>query len=193
MRAKTVDLLMKIYDREPGTDIFIVKLSIDRYTDIFNGLDPSPLRHRDLAQSVISYLDDCSSDIPLKYKLDIQVICPKEIMNEGRENRTMNGLRTYFNYMLLLLKKDRHMLRKKSIVYFFTSIVLLFLSLYLGSIMPNDIFFRTAIEGLSIGGWVFLWEALVLAFFKSRKLRTKSRRYRRLADAPITFTYQDIG
>jgi hypothetical protein len=193
MRTKTVDLLMKIYDREPGTDIFIVKLSIDRYTDIFNGLDPSPLRHRDLAPSVISYLDDCSSDIPLKYKLDIQVICPKEIMNEGRENRTMNGLRTYFNYMLLLLKKDRHMLRKKSVVYFFTSIVLLFLSLYLGSILPGDIFFRTAIEGLSIGGWVFLWEAIVLAFFKSRKLRTKSKRYRRLANAPITFTYQDIG
>ena len=184
---------MKIYDREPGTDIFIVKLSIDRYTDIFNGLDPSPLRHRDLAQSVISYLDDCSSDIPLKYKIDIQVICPKEIMNEGRENRTMNGLRTYFNYMLLLLKKDRHLLRRKSVVYFFTSIILLFLSLYLGSIMPNDIFFRTAIEGLSIGGWVFLWEAIVLAFFKSRKLRTKSRRYRRLADAPITFIYQDIS
>lgn len=193
MRTKTVDLLMKIYDREPGTDIFIVKLSIDRYTDIFNGLDPSPLRHRDLAPSVISYLDDCSSDIPLKYKLDIQVICPKEIMNEGRENRTMNGLRTYFNYMLLLLKKDRHMLRKKSVVYFFTSIVLLFLSLYLGSILPGDIFFRTAIEGLSIGGWVFLWEAIVLAFFKSRKLRTKSKRYRRLANAPITFIYQDIG
>jgi hypothetical protein len=78
-------------------------------------------------------------------------------------------------------------------VYFFTSIVLLFLSLYLGSILPGDIFFRTAIEGLSIGGWVFLWEAIVLAFFKSRKLRTKSKRYRRLANAPITFTYQDIG
>jgi hypothetical protein len=193
MNENTVDLLSRIYDREPGTDVFIVKLSIAEYTDIFNELDPSPLRHRDLAHPVISYLDDCSSDIPLKFRFHLQIICPREIMNAGRENRVKNGLKTYFNYMLLLYKKDRHILRKKSIVYFLTSILLIFLSFYIGSKTPSDIFFETIIEGLSIGGWVFLWEAIVLAVFKSRKLRVKSKRYRRLAEAPISFIYQDIG
>lgn len=190
---KTIDLLTKIYDRDPDSGNFIIKLSINEYADIFNELDPSPLRRRDLAQPVIAFLDDCSSDIPLKYGFELQILCPKEIMNEGRENRVMHGLKTFFSYMVLLYKKDLRVLGQKSLVYFITSITLIVLSFYISAIFPSDIFFKTLIEGLSIGGWVFLWEAIVLSVFKSRKVRIRRRRYRRLLNAPITFTYQTLG
>jgi hypothetical protein len=193
MGERTVDLLSRIYDRDPETGNFIIKLSIGEYTDIFNELDPSPMRKRDLASHVVAFLDDCSSDVPLKYGFDIQILAPREIMNEGREHRTMNGLKTYFSYMIFLYRKDLKILGQKALVYFVTSILFLISSLYLSSVFPVGIFFKTIVEGLSIGGWVFLWEAIVLAFFKSRKIRIRRRRYRRLLGATITFIYQQIN
>ena len=193
MGMRTIDLLSKIYDRDPDTGNFIVELSINEYTDIFNELDPTPLRRRDVAQPVVDFLDDCSADIPLKYRFDLRIMCPREIMNEGRERRTINGLRTFFSYMVLFYKKDLRVLSQKALLYFLTAIVLIVLSLYTSSHFPSDLFFKTLVEGLSIGGWVFLWEAIVLCFFKSRKIRVKRRRYQRLLDAPIAFIYQTIA
>jgi hypothetical protein len=193
MEMRTIDLLSKIYDRDPETGNFIIKLSINEYTDIFNELDPSPLRRRDVAQPVVDFLDDCSADIPLKYKFELQILCPREIMNEGREHRTMNGLRTFFSYMVLIYKKDLRVLSQKALMYFVTSIVLIVGSLYTSARFPSDLFFKTLVEGLSIGGWVFLWEAIVLSFFKSRKIRIKRARYRRLLAAPVSFIYQTIN
>lgn len=193
MEMRTIDLLSKIYDRDPETGNFIIKLSINEYTDIFNELDPSPLRRRDVAQPVVDFLDDCSADIPLKYKFELQILCPREIMNEGREHRTMNGLRTFFSYMVLIYKKDLRVLSQKALMYFITSIVLIVVSLYTSARFPSDLFFKTLVEGLSIGGWVFLWEAIVLSFFKSRKIRIKRARYRRLLAAPVSFIYQTIN
>lgn len=193
MEMRTIDLLSKIYDRDPETGNFIIKLSINEYTDIFNELDPSPLRRRDVAQPVVDFLDDCSADIPLKYKFELQILCPREIMNEGREHRTMNGLRTFFSYMVLFYKKDLRVLSQKALMYFATSIVLIVVSLYTSARYPSDLFFKTLVEGLSIGGWVFLWEAIVLSFFKSRKIRIKRARYRRLLAAPVSFIYQTIN
>lgn len=189
MTAKTIDLLQKIYDKDSETGAYIIRLSIKEYTDIFNGLDPAPLRWRDLDRKVVSYLDDCSSDIPLKYPVNLEIICPKEILNEGRESRVMGGLRTFFNYMVLTYKKDLSIVFGKAAVYFITSFILIGLSFYLLPKSPGTIIFETLIEGLSIGGWVFLWESIVLAVFKSRKIRIRSGRYKRLAAAPVNFIY----
>jgi hypothetical protein len=46
------------------------------------------------------------------------------------------------------------------------------------------------VEGLFIGGWVFLWEAIALFVFKNRDINLQIRRYERFKEAPIKFAYQ---
>jgi hypothetical protein len=43
-------------------------------------------------------------------------------------------------------------------------------------------------EGLFIGGWVFLWEAVSLFFFSNRDLYYRYRTFRRLRRSEIIFS-----
>ncbi|MBL7006753.1 MAG: hypothetical protein ISR78_06725, partial [Spirochaetia bacterium] len=74
MNNKTRKLINKVYDYNPETQAYIIKVSIKQYTHIFNDLDPAPLKRRDLNQDLLNYLDDCSFDIPLGYKVNIQFV-----------------------------------------------------------------------------------------------------------------------
>jgi hypothetical protein len=46
-------------------------------------------------------------------------------------------------------------------------------------------------EGIFIGGWVFLWEAVSLFFFTNRELYIKYRTYKRLQHTPVIFRETD--
>jgi hypothetical protein len=42
-------------------------------------------------------------------------------------------------------------------------------------------------EGISIGGWVFLWEAFSLSFFSGQEIHNRLKGYRRFQESKITF------
>lgn len=53
-----------------------------------------------------------------------------------------------------------------------------------------ELFKTTVVEGLFIGGWLFLWEAFSLFFFSSQEIRAKLKRYYRFIDGKISFHYE---
>ena len=182
-------LFEKIYDRDPASRAVIIKTSIDHYTDIFNDLDPAPFKTRDIAPDLRLYLEDCSTDIPLKHDIVMQFDAPKSIKDNDKEKKVISGLNTYFQFLMRTYKRDISSAYKKSIVYIVTSLILLSFAFYLTSIIPEDFLFVTLVEGLYIGGWVFLWEAMALFVFKNREIKLKFRRYERLYKASISFNY----
>ena len=68
-------------------------------------------------------------------------------------------------------------------------IILAVLSLVLApyATASNNIFLQTLVRGISIGSWVFLWEAIVGVTIKYRPNRMLYRRYKRLLNAKIIF------
>ncbi|MBL7007249.1 MAG: hypothetical protein ISR78_09225 [Spirochaetia bacterium] len=112
------------------------------------------------------------------------------IKDEVKEKRVVAGLKTYFGFLLLTLKRDINLAYKKCLLYIVNSFVLLFLSFYINSgLFLNSILLDTLIEGLSIGGWVFLWEAIALVVFKNHDTRNRYRKYERLEQAAVDFIY----
>ena len=190
MIAKRIELLSKIYDRDSESEVFIVKISIKQYKDIFNDLDPAPLRNRDINQALLNYLNECSIDIPLKYNISLQIIGPHEIQNEELETRVRVGLKTYFTFGILTFKREMAALYKKSLKYFFIFFALISFLFYLSSKLPSNISTETIIEGLSIGGWVFLWEAINIVVFKNREIKMMYKRYKRLESSQLDFVYE---
>ena len=172
MKSKKA-LLEKIYDRDTISQAYIINISIDNYNDIFNDLDPAPFKNRDLDPDLRIYLDDCSIDIPLKNKVILNFNSPKEIQDEKKEKRVIIGLKTYFQFIKRSYKREISQSYKKIMVYIIISFILLLISSYFSSILPTDFIYVTLIEGLYIGGWVFLWEAIALFVFKNREVLLK--------------------
>jgi hypothetical protein len=51
------------------------------------------------------------------------------------------------------------------------------------SVATSDIIFMTIVEGVNIGGWVFLWEAISTFAFRKRDVRNRKRHYERFGRA----------
>lgn len=187
--SRKTELLDKIYDHNLKSNVFNIKISIDKYTDIFNNLDPSPMKSRDINQELLMYLIDSSDDIPLKYKLKLVIIGPKKIKNTDKEKKVRDGLQIYFNLYILTLKKKVNTAYQKSIKYFLIFILFISISYYFEPILSTNVATQTLAEGLFIGGWVFLWEAMDLLFFSNKETITEEKKYKRLGEAKIKFQY----
>ncbi len=188
MKRKS-NLLEKLYeiDRESGS--LVINVKIKTYNDIFNDLDPAPFRKRDLDQDLVAYLDECSLDIPIKRGIITQFVGKKDIEDKDKEERIKKGFRNYYDFLCLYVNRQIKTTYKKSIFYFFTSIFFLVFSYYSTLLDKNFFLGRLLKEGLNIGGWVFLWEAIVLVGFSVRELKVERKRYERLAKSPIRFLY----
>ena len=187
---KKMDLLKKIYDRNEETKSFIVKTSINQYTDIFNDLDPSPLKKRDLDQDLIKYLLTCSLDIPLKYMIELHFICPSNMEDKTKEERAKTGLKTFCNLTMLTLKEELQNSYKKAFVYIAIFIILISAAFTFGPVFERNVIAETLREGIFIGGWVFLWEAIAIIFIQRKKPISDFKRFERLSNAEILFIYE---
>ena len=179
-----------MYRMGPDTDEFIIEISVDSYNEIFNGWDPSPVKRRDLDPEVIDFIESCADDIPLQYPVELHFYMPKDQRDEEKERLSIEGIRNNFAYTTALIRRSLSDIRKKTITYAVAAFVFLTLRYMSGPIVPTNILTTILIEGLSIGGWVFLWEAFSLLFFSGQETNNQLKQYLRLLEAKIIFKYQ---
>jgi hypothetical protein len=181
--------LERIYERDKQLGAFIISVAIEKYPDIFNELDSAPWRRRDLDYDLRVFLEESSSDIPSRYDIILQFNVSQEKQDLEKEDRIKTGLRTYFSFVRNSLQREIRLSHQKSAFYALGSFLLLFTSYLLQARVLGNVFLTTLVDIVSIGGWVFLWEAISTFAFKNREAREKYRQYKRLSMAPVRFYY----
>ena len=114
---------------------------------------------------------------------------PKDQRDEEKERLSIEGIRNNFAYTTALIRRSLSDIRKKTITYAVGAFVFLTLRYMSGPIVPTNILTTILIEGLSIGGWVFLWEAFSLLFLGTRNEQPKQT-VSPIARSQIIFKYQ---
>ncbi|MBN1969331.1 MAG: hypothetical protein JXR48_03725 [Candidatus Delongbacteria bacterium] len=180
-----------LYDYDKNYNTYLIKLAPKKYLDIFNNLDHYPIKKRDINQDVINYIEDCSNDIPLNFNLKIEILIRNEEKNCDLEERTRKGINNYFLYSMDFYKNLSKQNIQKSIIYALVFLFFTVVTLYLQSLKldMNKILLKTIFEGMTIGSWVFLWEAIVTFFIKNRQNHFMIKTYTRLISSEITFNY----
>jgi hypothetical protein len=184
--------LERIYEKDKETGAFIISIALDRYVDVFNELDSAPWRRRDLDHDLRLFLEDCSSDIPLKYDVILQFNVEQETQEAAKEEKLKVGLKTYFTFVRSSLQKDIRRSYERSVIYVVVAFFLLFASYSLSAAATNA-FLASIFDFIAIGGWVFLWEAISTLAFQGRDAREKYRMYQRFSLSEVRFTYTRIA
>jgi hypothetical protein len=182
----------ELYRFIPETDTFIFDIIIDTYEGLFNRLDPSPFKQRDLLPDLLDYLDQCSSDIPSKYSVALSVNLTEQKFDLAREREVTSGMRTNFRYMVNSISQQIASIYRKAARYVVVSFLGITSVALFNSYLPENIFFDFLKEGLLIGGWVFLWEAFSLVFIQMHDIRMNLKKFKRLLGSQIQFTYKNI-
>ncbi len=187
---KRDNFLDQFYTIDPKTGDYIVEIALKDYDDIFNSWDSSLYNIRDLDSSLKSFLVDCSYDIDDNKKIILRFNMQNEKKDLVMEKNIENGIRNYFAYCIYMLKKAYTERKKMALVYIFASLVFTATSVYLKSIVEQGFVLELILLSLTVGGWVFLWEAFSRFFIQSNDVWKRRKQFERLIKAPMIFNYR---
>ncbi len=189
MKNKTLEYLKNLYNRNENGD-YQIEVFLDKYANAFNEWDSAYLEVRDLNPGLVYFLERCSKDIPFRENVELKFIM-HAAPDQSHENLLKKALKANFNYQFLSEKEELKQLYVKILKYFVISMIFLLSTFYLKPTMQYHIISTTLIEGLFIGGWVFLWQAISLFSFEKTGIVNKLKTYKRLLDAGIVFEYHE--
>jgi hypothetical protein len=173
---------------EPRTGAPIVELAVDRLDDLFNRLDRAPFRRRDLSPDFKQFMKECALWVPLPHPIILEIQVPSEVDDEVNEPEVIAGIRNFFGYLVIVQREQAREQRARLGVFVAASLLLLSLVVLLGPVLdPKSVLPSLILSGLTVGGWVFLWEALSAAFIRSADARAELKRNQRWALAEIRF------
>jgi len=181
--------LHKLYEVNPRTGNYIVEITVDRYEYIFNDLDNAPLIKRDMNYEIKDFLHQCSTDIQIKHKIDLCFNVSKEKRNEAKEKQVTAAFKTYCSFYLHSYKKKLRDSYYQVAKYAVISFVLLALGFFIEDRLKKGLLYNILREGLSIGGWVFLWQALMFFVGERKDISSEIKILKRLLNLHIFFKY----
>ncbi len=184
---KQNQLFNEIYAIDASTNLYMIEIALDHYSDIFNEWDSAPFKRRDLDPDLQLYLEGSSNEIPLRYPIELSFTIPKGSRDQQIEEEIRNSLKNYFVFKLYLLRRELKQTNVQMLRFVVIGFFLLWVATKFSEQFEGVPFASILSEGLFIGGWVFIWEAVSLFFFTNRELYEHYQTYRRLHKAPVFF------
>lgn len=177
----------QIYRTFEDTDRLMIEVALDNYEDMFNEWDPTPFKRRDIDPDLRTYLEECSEELSLSRKIAVAFFIPKAEIDAEKQEKCAEGLRNFFEFNHYLAKKDLRLSRESALKYSLLGLTFLAIAVVFEGALKKNVLFGILEQGLFIGGWVFLWEALTLLAFKNTELTHSIKEWERFLDAPIIF------
>lgn len=175
-------------DEESGD--YIIEIAIQEYDDIFNNWDSSVYNIRDLDSSLKAFIEECSRDIDINKKISLRFNIRKETKDPKLEETISNGISNFFEYYWYITKRQLRERNKKAILFILISAAFTVTSFLLKNDIDPKLFQHFILESLTVGGWIFMWEAFSHLFIQSNDQRKKKKEYKRLIKAPMLFRYK---
>lgn len=181
------EYIAEIYAIDKANNAYMIEAALDHYTDIFSEWDPAPFKRRELDPDLQFYLEGSADEIPKKYAIEVCFTLPPGTRDEAMEQDVRAGLRNSVDFKLYLLKKEIRLINVRTARYVLAGLGTLLVA-RLAEPLDINIFTSVLTEGLFIGGWVFLWEAVSLFFFSNRDLYNRYCTYKRLRGSEVIFS-----
>lgn len=175
--------LTGIYRREGDCNLIEIKLHDP--AQLFNSLDPSPFRERDIDPDAAEYIVDAVRELHGHRKVKLVVYLPTPHA-EDLQDMLHQSIRNYFRYRETIARlqvRQKLRLGRSSI-----AIGLMFLAacnLVRLGLPAEGISFGTVREGLLIIGWVAMWKPLEILLYEWWPLLADARLYGRISQMPV--------
>ena len=176
-----------IYNFNAETNAYVINVSLEDYSELFNGWDASPLRRKDLEPELLDYLEQAGTEIPLREKIEICFHLPKSMHDVDKESKSLTGIQNNFKVVMFFINKTLKTNYRQLAIYILMGTLFLVGAYVAKNLADLQILFSIMIEGLFIGGWFLMWEAFSLFFFESHETRRRKAIIKRFLDCNIYF------
>ena len=155
---------------------------------LFNSLDPSPFRERDLDAHTEEFVVGWVRELPATAPFTIVVELPPEEASKPEAARIGEAFAHYFDYRAQVTAQELRELfrigRRSLAIGILVLVGCLSASQLFAKIVPNPVAARVLEESLIIVGWVANWRPIEIYLYDWWPIRRRIQLFRRIAAAP---------
>ena len=176
-------------------DYGIIEIRVGDIRQIFNSIDPSPFRERDLdpraEQFIVEWARDLPADVPLALLIHLtRTDYPADDVGNPRDS-----VREYFGQRAIATRRRLRELFRRGRTSLAIALAFLTTAIVIGDAVAN--YFRESHlsgvlrEGFLIGGWVAMWRPLEVFLFDWWPIRAEARLFDRLSIMPVRIVCEE--
>lgn len=166
----------------------VIELRIGELRQLFNAIDPSPFRERDLDQNAAAFIVGWARDMPRKARLAMLVYVDRPVApHECAVVRDV--VRAFFSHRANGARQRLRQLLRIGRTSLLIGLMLLGASIGFGSFVASTLSGRPIAEilreSLLIGGWVAMWRPLETFLYDWWPIRGEAALFDRLSTMPV--------
>jgi hypothetical protein len=175
----------------------VIEVHVAELKQLFNSIDPSPFRNRDLdpkaEEFIVGWAKDMPRDAPLALLVDLDR--PAGLPDEAVVLR--DAIHAFFHQRAQAFwqrLRDLFRVGRTSLAIGLIALaVAIAVGDFLASLMKGGRFGEIVRESLTIGGWVSMWRPLEIFLYDWWPVRREARLAEKLAIMPIRIRYMDAA
>jgi len=175
----------------------VIEVHVAEINRMFNSMDPSPFRDRDLDPKAEEFIVDAASELPKDQPLGLSVHLDRQTCTAAETDDLQEAVHAYFAERARITRRRlRELFRvgRKSLLIsvIFLGALMTFRDV-LGGLLPKEGFASILKEGLIIMGWVALWRPLEIFLYDWWPIRAEAKLYDRLATMKVRIANAEVA
>lgn len=174
----------------------VISVHVPELKRLFNAIDPSPFRERDLDPKAEEFIVGWAKDFPSDAQLALVVHLDRDAGPPEEGITLRDAVHEYFGRLANATRRRLRELLRRGRTSLLIGIVFLAALIAVGDFLSKHLQSGLADivrESLLIGGWVAMWRPLEVFLYDWWPVRNEARIYDRLATMPVQINYSHAG
>jgi hypothetical protein len=171
----------------------IIEVRVAELRQLFNAIDPAPLRERELDARVEEFIVEQSRQAPRRMPLALLVLLDRRAGPADEAALLRDAIRQHFSERARSSRQRLQRLFHRGRISLIIGLAVLTAFTGLAELVAARTsgggFGRVLYEGLSIGGWVAMWRPLEVFLYDWWPIRADAKLFDRLAAMPVRISY----
>ena len=187
-------------NREPNNDPVvasrgIIKMHLRKLEQLFDSLDHSPFREKDLDRNAEEYIVDSIKELPSKVHCEIVIYLDEPIDIPAESNAITEAIHIHFSRRAQVFRQNLRQLLRRGSISLGIGLSFLVTFFLLGQLVRRSMgegqwpFLLR--ESLLIGGWVAMWKPLEIFLYDWWPILGERRLYDRLSRIQVRIIHAD--
>ena len=174
-------------------DCEVIEVHVAELKQLFNAIDPSPFREKDLDPNAEEFIVGWAGDVPRDASLALLVYLDRPAGLAEEPAILRDAVREFFSHRSQASTRRLRQLFRVGRTSLLIGLAFLAVSIVVGDVIANMLgdgrIGELLRESLLIGGWVAMWRPLEIFLYDWWPIRAEARLYDRLSAMPVRIAY----
>jgi len=174
----------------------VIEIHVGELKQLFNSIDPSPFRNKDLDREAEEFIIGWAKDLPRDVPLALVVDLDREAGLPDEAAVLRDAIHEFFRQRAEAYRRRLRELFRRGRTSLFIGLTVLAAAIALGdflaTLMKTSRIGEILRESLTIGGWVSMWRPLEIFLYDWWPIRREAQLSDRLATMPVRIKYLNV-